>query len=170
MVYTDDRDSELWLLPLAEGAKPIAFTSSPEVDECAQFSPDGRYLAYTTTLAGHRQIFLQPVPPSGALWQVTTGGGDMPRWRGDGRELFYRTEDATLMAVAVENVAGALAFGAPRALFSGILSLGNTAGFSYLPAADGQRFLVSQWDEASRSPLAVTLHWQNDLSEAGGGR
>jgi len=169
LVYTDDRDSELWLLPLAEGAKPIAFTSSPEVDECAQFSPDGRYLAYTTTLAGHRQVFLQPVPPTGALWQVTTGGGDMPRWRGDGRELFYRKEDGTLTAVAVENVAGALAFGAPRALFSGILSLGNTAGFSYLPAADGQRFLVSQWDEASRSPLAVTLHWQNDLSEAGGG-
>ena len=70
LVYSDDRDSELWLLPLADSTKPIAFDELSEVDDCAQFSPDGRYLAYTTTLDGHRQIFLQPVPPSGALWQV----------------------------------------------------------------------------------------------------
>ena len=94
----------------------------------------------------------------------------MPRWRGDGRELYYRAPEGTLMAVAVETGASAIVFGTPRALFSGILSLGNTAGFSYLPATDGQRFLVSQWDEASRSPIAVTLHWQNELSDASGTR
>ena len=170
LVYTDDRDSSLWLLPLTDGAKPTAFASPAPRGECAQFSPNGRHLAYATTLEGQSQVFVQPMPPSGALWQVTAGGGEMPRWRGDGRELYYRAPEGTLMAVAVETGASAIVFGTPRALFSGILSLGNTAGFSYLPATDGQRFLVSQWDEASRSPIAVTLHWQNELSDAGGTR
>ncbi len=170
LVYTDDRDSSLWLLPLAPGAKPVAFASPPQRGECAQFSPDGRHLAYATTLEGQSQIFVQPVPPSGALWQVTSTGGEMPRWRADGRELYYRAPDGGLMAVAVDTGAGAIAFGTLRTLFSGILSIGNTAGFSYLPAADGQRFLASQWDEASRSPIVVTLHWQNDFSDAGSTR
>ncbi len=170
LVYTDDRDSALWLLPLAAGAKPVPFATPPLRGECAQFSPDGRHLAYATTLEGQSQIFVQPVPPTGALWQVTSTGGEMPRWRGDGRELYYRAPDGALMAAAVDTGAGAIAFGTPHALFRGILSLGNTAGFSYLPAADGQRFLASQWDEAARSPIVVTLHWQNDFADAGGSR
>jgi len=163
LVYSDDRSSDLWLLPLEGGAKPLAFTATPAQDCCAQFSPDGRFMAYASGAPGSSQVFVQPVPPTGALWQVSIAGGGMPRWRGDGRELFYRAEDGRLMAVAVRPSAGTFDSGTPQALFDGIPSSGSVSYFTYQPTRDGQRFLVSLRDAESRSPITVVLNWQGAI-------
>ncbi len=163
LVFTDERDSKLWLLPLAGGGKPEVLTPAIAKESCAQFSADGRFLAYASTAQGSIQVFVQPFPATGALWQVSTAGGSTPRWRADGRELYYRAEDGKLMAVAVNTGSGSFEAGTPQALFDGIASWGNLFGFTYQPARDGQRFLVSHTDLARRSPIVVTLNWQADL-------
>ena len=66
-----------------------------------QFSRDGRWLVYTLDDSGQEQVYVQTVPPSGAKFQISTAGGSRPRWRRDGRELYYVTADRTLMAVPV---------------------------------------------------------------------
>ena len=66
-----------------------------------QFSRDGRWLVYTLDDSGQEQVYVQTVPPSSAKFQISTAGGSRPRWRRDGRELYYVTADRTLMAVPV---------------------------------------------------------------------
>ncbi len=151
------------MLPLEGGAKPLVLAATPAHECCAQFSPDGRFMAYAASAEGSSQVFVQPVPATGALWQVSTAGGGMPRWRGDGRELFYRAGDGRLMAVAVRASAGTLDSGTPVALFDGIPSSGTVSYFTYQPTRDGQRFLVGLRDAESRSPITVVLNWRGAI-------
>jgi serine/threonine protein kinase len=138
-------------------------TSSADVSHSPTMTRQGTeagMILGTAGAPGSSQVFVQPVPPTGALWQVSTAGGSMPRWRGDGREIFYVAEDARLMAVTVGQRAGSFDSGTPRALFDGIASTGNVPYFTYQPTRDGQRFLVSLRDSESRSPITVVLNWQ----------
>jgi eukaryotic-like serine/threonine-protein kinase len=173
LVY-GDQAGDLFLLPLAGDRTPVTFLSAPGQQAYAQFSPDGSLLAYASDEQGSFDVFVGTVPPSGALWQISTGGGTMPRWRRDGRELYYRASDGSLMVVALgDGGPGAAAIdgrAAPRPLFAGIPSAGNTNAFMYAPADDGQRFLVSSTRSAAQPPITVVVNWQTALGSAGGGR
>jgi len=163
-----DEPGDLWLLPLAGDRKPVAYLKAPGQQVYAQFSPDGRLVAYASDQQGQSEIFVATVPPSGALWQISTGGGSMPRWRRDGRELYYRASDGTLMAVALGAKPGTAAIderSAPRALFTGIPSPGNSAIFTYTPDDDGERFLVASTQSGSRMPITLVVNWQTALAE-----
>ena len=171
LLYGNGED-ELWLLPLAGERKPMLFLPSHGKQVYAQFSPDGRLLAYAGEVEGRSEVLVTTVPPSGALWQISTYGGAMPRWRRDGREIFFRASDGTLMAVALGAGSGASAIderAAPRALFAGIPSSGNTPIFTYSPADDGERFLVAASRPAARSPITVAVNWQSALEKRAGG-
>ena len=72
-----------------------------ESEAYAQFSRDGRWMAYASGVGGQTEVYVQPIPATGALWQISKGGGTMPRWRKDEKELFYRAADGRLMAVTV---------------------------------------------------------------------
>ncbi|MEO8196132.1 MAG: protein kinase [Thermoanaerobaculia bacterium] len=160
-------ERELWLLPLTGERKPRLFLPANGKQVYAQFSPDGRLLAYAGIVEGRSEVLVTTVPPSGALWQISTAGGAMPRWRRDGRELYFRTTGGTLMAVALGTGSGADAIderGAPQALFAGIPSSGNTPIFTYSPADDGQRFLVAASRDAASSPITVAVNWQTALA------
>ena len=98
------------------------------------------------------------------LWQISTAGGSMPRWRGDGGEIYYRAGDGTLMAVAIHASAASFDHGTSQALFAGIRSSGDRPSITYEPAVDGQRFLVNlRSSEAEQSPITVVLNWQNAI-------
>ena len=88
----------------------------------------------------------------------------MPRWRRDGRELYFRAPDGTLMAIALG--AGIDGREAPRPLFVGIPSSGNTPIFTYSPADDGQRFLVAASRSESQPPITLVVNWQAALATA----
>jgi hypothetical protein len=71
-------------------------------------------IAYTSNESGRFEVYVQTIPPSEKKWQVSTNGGYEPRWRGDGREIYYLSEDRKVMAVAAEP---GPSFGLPRSLF-----------------------------------------------------
>jgi eukaryotic-like serine/threonine-protein kinase len=161
-----DWAGDLWLLPLTGERTPVAYLAAPGQQAYAQFSPDGRLVAYASDEQGRFEVFVATMPPTGALWQISTGGGSMPRWRRDGRELYFRANDGTLMAVALGAGAGTAAIeerAAPRALFSGIPSPGNSSIFTYTPDDTGQRFLVASTRSSDRSPITVIVNWHAAL-------
>jgi serine/threonine protein kinase len=168
LLYGDER-GDLWLLPLAGERKPLLFIDAPGQQVYAQYSPDGRYIAYSSDEQGQLDVFVATVPPSGAIWQISAGGGTMPRWRRDGSELYFRANDGRLMAVEI-GAAGIDGRSAPKPLFSGIPSSGNTPIFTYCPADDGQRFLVAATRNSQQPPITLVVNWPATLqARAAGG-
>ena len=169
-----DNEYRSWLLPLAGERKPVPFLPPGGAQVYLQYSPDGRWVAYASDVQGQFEVFLTTVPPSAALWQISTGGGSMPRWRrNDGRELYYRTNEGTLMAVGLGAGPGASAIeerSAPRPLSVSIPSSGNTPIFTYAAADDGRRFLVAASRSSEQPPITVVLNWQVALQKSSGGR
>ena len=147
--------SDLWLLPMTGDRTPKPLVQTPAHEEQARFSPDGRWFAYTSDESGTLQVYVQPFPPTGAKWQVSTGGGSQPGWRRDGKELFYLSAERKLTAVAV-NTTAAFQASPPNELFRI-----STRGFGrneYSVSGDGQRFLIP-WaiDQPTGAPITVLV-------------
>jgi hypothetical protein len=129
------------------------------------FSPDGRLIAYMSNESGRQEIYVESYPEAGGKWQISSGGGVEPRWRADGKELFYRAADQKLMAVDIAMEGGNLKAGLPHALFVGRYDTG-TARNRFLTSADGQRFLlVAPLGRDAMSPTTVVLNWAADLGK-----
>jgi Tol biopolymer transport system component len=160
--------ADLWLLPLDGDRKPKPYLQTPFDEVAGQFSPDGRWLACVSNESGQEQVYVQPVPVSGAKWQVSTAGGQQPRWRRDGRELFYLDADSRLMAVPVQTSgSGSFEPGAPQPLFD-LPGAARLLGgrHVYQPTANGQRFLALLPAEGEASPpITVVLNWQAGLKK-----
>ena len=161
----------LMLVPIDGDKTPVLFAAVPGNLNSAQFSPDGRFVVYVSNQDGADEVYVQPYPATGALWQISTGGGTMPRWRRDGRELFFRSADGRLMTVEVgggsapgERSAAAFERGTPQPLFEGLATTNDVfPNFSYQPSADGRQFLVSMPVAGSKLPITVVLNWQADF-------
>lgn len=114
-------------------------------------------------------MYIQSFPTPGGKRRISTGGGVQPRWRRDGRELFYLASDLKLMAASVtgDPARAGLEVGAPTALFQTQLPYLGTSAPDLRPAydvtADGQRFLLNLWAEESGSPINVVLNWFEEL-------
>jgi serine/threonine protein kinase len=168
---------DLWVLPLMPGSsgerKPIKFLATEFSENQAQFSPDGRSIAYTSDESGAWEVYVRPftepgTKDAGGKWMVSKNGGTQARWRRDGRELFYRSPEGKLMVV---EVAANASFqpGTPQPLFTMDPGLGNgtlTDTRRYDAAADGKRFLVNALPGAStQTPLTVVQNWQTGLKK-----
>ena len=149
---------DLWVLPLESGAKPYPFIQAPLRQEYGRFSPDGRWVAYRSTESGREEIYVVPFPGPGDKVQVSTNGGNFPRWRRDGKEIFYLRVDGMVVASAVDGSAAAFRAGVETPLFDGnTVMLGN---WPYDVTADGQRFVVnSRLDDAPVTPVTVVVNW-----------
>jgi len=160
---------DLWVLPLAgDNRKPWLYLKTEFDEDSGQFSPDGRFVAYNSNESGKNEIYVQPFPaPSGGKWRVSNEGGTQPRWRRDGKEMFYVSKDAKLMAVEV-SLNPVFKAGIPKALFP--VSY-NGSSNEYDVATDGQRFLVNSIFPGTEpgspaSPhLTVVLNWQAGLKK-----
>jgi Tol biopolymer transport system component len=155
-------DMDVWALALDGGAAPVPVVRTPFEERDAQFSPDGRWIAFQSNDSGRPEIYVQPFPGPGERMRISTDGGVQVRWRADGRELFYLSPDGRLHAAAIALPAGSGRphAGAPVALFAA--RTGATQGSalaSYLPAPDGQRFLVDLVIEQPPAPIALILEW-----------
>ncbi len=154
--------ADLWVLPLtpdSPGAplKPRALLQTPFDESLGQFSPDGKWVAYVSNESGRSEVYGISYPGPGGKRQISTGGGQAPLWRRDGKELFYVTPNGDLMAAAIDAHTGTLEVGKTERLFGGISVRGS---YLYAPAADGQRFIVAQTDTATSSPpLTVIQNW-----------
>jgi eukaryotic-like serine/threonine-protein kinase len=157
---------DLWVLPLFGDHKSIPLLQTSFTETQGRFSPDGRWIAYVSNESGTFQVYVQSFPPSGGKWMISTNGGIQPRWRRDGKELFYLAADRKLMVVDVKEDANKFEAGSPQALFEMHVSvgLGPIGTSSYEVTRDGQRFLVNTpGEESSPSPLTVVLNWTAGL-------
>jgi Tol biopolymer transport system component len=157
----------LWMLPLTIGRTPAVFLQTRFSEYHAHFSPDNRWLAYASDESGRFEIYVVPFPDGGGKWQVSTAGGQWPRWRRDGRELFYLSPDDTLMSAAVNGGGAAFDVGNVTPLFrtQPRLLSGAHLGAAYDVSADGQRLLVNTIISGTQTePLTLVLNWPSLLT------
>jgi serine/threonine protein kinase len=167
--------SDLWALPLVGERKPFPVVQTSYDEVQGQFAPDGRWVAYASDESGRYEIYLRAFPGLGGKRQVSTGGGIYPRWRRDGKELFYVAPDNRMMAAPIHVSAEegrTLSPDPPVALFPSRLTTGNTggAGFSsraqYAVAPDGRFLLLNvSADETSGSPITIVQNWTATLKK-----
>ena len=149
----------LELLPVA-GGEPTRFLSGKSNETNGQISPDGKWVAYASDESGNWEIYVTSFPGAEGKWQVSRGGGTEPRWRGDGKEIFYIAPHGVLMAVPV-NGESIFATGTPVPLFQihGRAPISSTDVFTYDVAKDGQRFLVNRYVKPEHvPPLTILLN------------
>ena len=149
---------DIWVLPLAGDRKPFAFLESITDERLAQFSPDGRWVAYTASESGRMEVYVQPFPGPGEKQQISRAGGGYPRWRSDQKELFYHSLDNRLMAATVRAEGGRVDVDAVQPLFDMRAPDGLLRNF-YDVASNGQRFMIVVPDDTASSPLTLVSNW-----------
>jgi Tol biopolymer transport system component len=167
--------AELWLLPLSGERKPAVFLGGETGGFPGQgtFSRDGKWLAFTEYSGGRRDVYLTSFPGKTGKWQVSAGGGGYPRWRRDGKELFFLGADnASIMAVDLDLKNSVPRIGTPKALFPvhlALVSYQNRLGSAWDPfdvSADGKRFLVNSPDQLQAAePINVIVNWDAELKK-----
>jgi dipeptidyl aminopeptidase/acylaminoacyl peptidase len=151
--------SQLVLLS-ASGGKMTRFLTTRTSETTGQISPDGKWVAYASNESGDWEIYVTTFPSAAGKWQVSRGGGTEPRWRGDGKEIFYIGAGGTMTAVPVSSE-GTFAAGNPTQLFRTQLraQVSSTDQFSYDVTKDGQRFLVNRYAKPAQvAPLHIILN------------
>ena len=152
---------DLWFMQVAADEQPRVFlrTLFNKID--AQFSPDGRWVAYASDDSGTFEVYVQSFPDPRRKWQVSTNSGKRPRWRRDGRELFYLTASDTLMAVPIDS-GTAFSAGTPKALFESP-NAGKGIKSRYDVDPGGERFLFDAVAQGATPPaITVVLNWTAD--------
>jgi Tol biopolymer transport system component len=160
------KGTELGYLAWPQGTTTALFQTKWTV-RGAQFSPDGRWIAYASNETGNMEVYVSPFPSVNGKWQVSSAGGQEPKWRNDGKEMFYLSTDGKIMAVPVSTGASFEA-GTPVALFQTYRRqpMSSQDLFSYDVSNDGHRFLVAtKLDEPNAAPLSVLLNWASEMTK-----
>jgi hypothetical protein len=157
--FHNDTKADVWILPTEDGKDPFPFLQSEFIEIDAVFSPNREWVAYTSDESGRFEVYIAPFPGPGRKWQISSGGGLAPVWRGDGRELYFHTLSNQITAVKLDYADSTLLVGAEEPLFEF-----HGAG-EYDVAADGQRFLLIREDDKISTPLTLVLNWNADIQE-----
>jgi len=179
LVYTEvnpKTGADIWLLadpskPSAE-LKSVPLLRTPATESQGQISPDGKWLAYVSNESGRSQVYLRPFgglsSGSDTRWQVSSVNSTEPRWRADGKELFFLTgagQQAKVMAVLIGPAPNPTGTPAPLFEFQSLGTIVQSNAFRYSPAADGQRFLVNAYATPVQPSIEVILNWGSTSSD-----
>ena len=149
---------DLWSVSLDPPSKPVPFLQTGGNDQDGQFSPQGRWVAYTSDESGREEVYLRTFPEAGESVPVSSTGGHSPRWRADGQELFYLAADGKLMSVEITPGRESHP-STPKPLFQA-----NAVLPSWSVSADGQRFLFAIPTQQNTQPVfTVVLNWMAAL-------
>ncbi len=166
------RGDDIVALTLDDRQAITPFQAGAGNDVSPAFSPDGRFVAYSSTESGRREVYIRPFDGPARKWPVSTDGGGVPRWRRDGRELFYLA-GARMMAVPVTPAAGGLTIGTAVRLFDDpSLAWSDSDGHRYDVSADGRRFITVRPDprEVRPLPLVAIPQFGREMAERLAGR
>jgi len=156
---------DIWVLPLNGDRKPFPYAEGPGEQMYAQFSPDGRWVAYVSNETGNYELYVAPFPWTGAKWQVSSGGGWVPRWSRSGK-LFYQAAGSTKTWVAEGDGHGpSFEVRSVRVAFDATNLSPNIAAAQYAVTADGQRFLEITTGDTGRLPLTVIQNWTAEVKK-----
>jgi serine/threonine protein kinase len=169
VVYTEREPQanwSLWVLPMtgATAGKPAPFLRTAFNNLYGQLSPDGHWMAYTSDESGQREVYVRPFPAADGVWRISRAGGEQPRWRADGKELFFVGTDAKMTAVTVKTgmSSGSLEASTPVPLFETRIGEGSGhVAFQYDVSADGKRFVIAT--AAATPSLNVVMNWDAEL-------
>ena len=163
---------DIWILPMFGDHKPFPFLQTNYDKDAPSFSPDGRWLAYTSLESGAPEVYVVSFPDAKTRLPVSSQGGFSPVWRGDGKELFYVAPGGQLMGVTVATNGASLRLGTPVFLFATefTLSRGGNPFSQRQPfdvSAKDQRFMVTGVNEANREavPLTLIVNWDVELKK-----
>jgi serine/threonine protein kinase len=165
----DQTGNHIWALPLSAEGKPADGKPFPIVqdafDEKAPIvSPDGTWLAYQSNESGRAEIYITAFPAGGAKWQVSSNGGTMPKWRRDGKELFFADPQDNIVAVDVNTSGNAVKLGAPHALFQAVGIQRDFGPFDV--TADGKKFLINSGNlKEGTEPVTLVQNWPAELKK-----
>jgi len=157
---------DMWVVPMTRDRPPSPYIATEFSEGVgAQFSPDGHWVAYTSNESGRQEVYVASFPVPSSKWPVSTNGGLLPRWRGDGREIFYfEAGNSRVMAAEVTREGAALRIGTVRQLFN-VRPAGGRKFWDVSP--DGQRFLVNTALAApEEAPLTLLVNWSALLPPA----
>jgi eukaryotic-like serine/threonine-protein kinase len=167
LVYHTQGGNDISILPLSGDRKPkVVFRTTFQKDE-VRLSPDGRWVAYMSLESGQPEVYLAAFPSFTDRRQVSAGGGLMPRWQKDGKELYYFALDRKVMAVEVK-AGSTLETGAVKQLFQPPGGMGiSTTGYSWAVTGDGQKFLLREPAGAANAgaiePIHIVINWPAGL-------
>jgi Tol biopolymer transport system component len=153
-------DVDIWALPLVGERKPFVVVAGPGQQSNERISPDGRWMAYTSAESGQLEIFVTSFPHVAGKWQISSGEADEPRWRSDGKELFFLSAAGNKMMATAVTTGPQFSAGAAQPLFD--IPMGYAGGITarYGVSRDGQRFLMNVPDPASQhAPVDLVLNW-----------
>jgi Tol biopolymer transport system component/tRNA A-37 threonylcarbamoyl transferase component Bud32 len=150
---------DIWLLSLSGDRKATPLLATPFDEDEGRFSQDGRWLAYKSNETGKPEVFVQPFPPTGQKWQVSTSGGSSPRWTSGGRELVYFEPPDKCKLVEIRT-APSFQVSVPKDLFTTPRAQGSDV------ARDGQRLLINlPAAEVAPNPMTIVLNWAAGLKK-----
>jgi Tol biopolymer transport system component len=153
----------VWALPLTGEKKPFAVVQ-PQTPQSRviqyRLSPNGRWLAYSSTESGREEVYVTHFPSGEGRWQVSQNGGTFPAWRGDSKEIWYFGVDSSLHAAGVNEKSTEFELEPVRALFQ--INYVAPVGYPYDVSPDGQRLLVSTFPESVSTPLVLVTNWTAD--------
>ena len=157
---------DLWVLPMIGDRKPIPYLQTEFAESDGRFSPDGRFVAYQSNASGITQIYVQPFPnPAGGKWMVSKDGGILPRWRRDGKELYFLAAGGTQLAAVDVSLSPTFQAGIPKVLF--LPAMSGPTGFDV--SGDGKQFLKFSsalvTANTQTAPITVVLNWQAGLKK-----
>jgi serine/threonine protein kinase len=158
-----ERGQDLWFFsfPALEPSQLLKATASLKN---GRFSPDGKWVAYASNESGRWEIYVTSFPEAHGKWQLSNGGGDQPKWRSDGKELFYLAPDGKIMVTSV-NLGASFDASTPTALFQANPREMNATSeqANYDVSTDGQRFLINTQLKAGTMSMSVVLNWTQKL-------
>lgn len=154
--------SDIWILPVSGTgeSKPFPFLETEFEEELSVFSPDGRWIAYHSNGSGKNEIFVRPFPGPGGKYQVSTAGGSVPRWRRDGKELFFIGPGLKIMAADIQLGTTTVSVGSVRQLVGSVLDNRN-----FDVTADGKKFLVVSSGKQKSTPLTLVVNWPGKITK-----
>jgi serine/threonine protein kinase len=164
IVYTNSAvlGGDIGLLPISGDKKPISFLHESFDHADPQISPDSKWIAYSSYESGKPEIYIVSFPKPEGKWQVSANGGVRPKWRNDGKELFYLSPAGEFMAVDVNGGAATFQKSAPKSLFKVPGPRIEGWFYNYDVAQNGQRFLFNKVLESSEAPtITIISNWQS---------
>jgi len=169
--YVGTSAADIWALPMTGGTpgEPFPILTNDYADYNAQLSPDGRWLLFTSEQSGRTEIYVVPfVEPArreedrrSGQWQVSTHGGNVAVWGGDGKTLYYVSLEDEVIAVAVDGSGDRFQIGREQTLFQG--NFWDLAGVGFDVSSDAQRFILNSFTDRSELPATVVINWTREL-------
>lgn len=156
--------ADIMMLPLQGPRKQEPSLRTRYTEANPVFSPDGRWVAYNSDESGRPEVYIQAFPERRGKWMISDGGGRAPRWRADGKELYWLAPGDVLTAASLELQPAGVRPGRPETLFR--LSAGGQLPF-FDPAANGRRFLVlvPEGGQEPIRPMVVVQNWAAGLGK-----